>query len=70
VTRRARGCEMAKTGKKEVPVNPESFIHKVEEGVPGSDGVPSKGPVYRSFYAKDKFCDLPEGMYTTWDTFV
>jgi long-chain acyl-CoA synthetase len=61
---------MAKPGKKEAPVNPESFIHKVAEGEAGTDGVPSKGPVYRSFYAKDKFCDLPEGCATTWDTFV
>ena len=46
------------------------FIHQVGEGVPGSDGVPSKGPVYRSIYAKDGFCPLPEGMHTTWDTFT
>lgn len=56
--------------KKEAPVDPESFIHEVEKGVPEKDGVPSKGPVYRSFYAKDKLWDVPEGMQTTWDTFV
>ncbi|KAH8964740.1 hypothetical protein BDL97_04G082000 [Sphagnum fallax] len=47
----------------------ERFIVKVEEGVPGSEGVPSKGPVYRSVFAKDGFPPLPEGLFTTWDLF-
>jgi long-chain acyl-CoA synthetase len=47
----------------------ERFIVKVEEGVPGSEGVPSKGPVYRSLFAKDGFPPLPEGLFTTWDLF-
>jgi long-chain acyl-CoA synthetase len=47
----------------------ERFIVKVEEGVPGSEGVPSKGPVYRSVLAKDGFPPLPEGLSTTWDLF-
>ncbi|KAG0610145.1 hypothetical protein M758_7G041600 [Ceratodon purpureus] len=46
------------------------FLHKVEDGAAGSEGVPSTGPVYRSVYAKDGFCPLPEGMQTTWDTFT
>lgn len=46
------------------------FIHKVEEGVEGKDGALTTGAVYRSIYAKDGMCPLPEGMYTTWDTFT
>lgn len=61
---------MAKPGKKEAPVNPKSFIHEVAGGEYAKGEVPSKGPVYRSYYAKDKFCDLPEGCASTWDTFV
>ncbi|KAL8141581.1 hypothetical protein V2J09_014613 [Rumex salicifolius] len=45
------------------------YIVEVEAGVPAAEGKPSKGPVYRSIYAKDGFPVPPEGMETCWDIF-
>lgn len=47
-----------------------TFSVKVEEGVQGREGSPSKGPVYRSIYGKNGFPPLPEGLSTTWDIFA
>lgn len=49
---------------------PDCFIVKVGDAVLGKDGVPSKGPIYRSVYAKDGLVSLPAGMQSTWDSFV
>lgn len=48
----------------------ESMIVKVGEAESGSEGVPSKGPMYRSIYARDGFPPLPEGIETAWDIFT
>lgn len=43
---------------------------KVEEGVRATEDAPSKGPAYRSIYAKDGFPPLPDGLETCWDLFA
>lgn len=48
---------------------PKCYIFEHEGAVAASDGAPSKGPTYRSIYAKDGFPELPEGLATTWDLF-
>jgi long-chain acyl-CoA synthetase len=49
----------------------ERYIVKIEEGEASSgDGVPSKGPVYRSVFAKEGLLPLPEDLLTTWDIFA
>jgi long-chain acyl-CoA synthetase len=48
----------------------ERYIVKVEEGVRATEDAPSKGPVYRSLFAKDGFPPLPEGLATCWDLFA
>ncbi|KAL8138952.1 hypothetical protein V2J09_004953 [Rumex salicifolius] len=45
------------------------YIVEVEAGVPAEEGKPSKGPVYRSIFAKDGFPQPPPGMETCWDIF-
>ncbi|CAM6017999.1 unnamed protein product [Sphagnum balticum] len=49
----------------------ERYIVKIEEGEASSgDGVPSKGPVYRSVFAKEGLLPLPKDLLTTWDIFA
>lgn len=47
----------------------ERYIFKVEDGERATEDAPSKGPVYRSIYAKDGFPPLPAGLATCWDLF-
>lgn len=47
----------------------KKFIVEVEPAVPEQEGKPSKGPVYRSIFAKDGFPVPQEGMETCWDIF-
>lgn len=46
------------------------YIVKVENGERAEGDAPSKGPVYRSIYAKDGFPPLPDGLETCWDLFA
>ncbi|KAF3340507.1 long chain acyl-CoA synthetase 1 isoform X2 [Carex littledalei] len=45
------------------------YTVEVEEGIPGKDGNPSVGPVYRNALAKDGFPPLEPDMTTSWDVF-
>ncbi|KAJ8747636.1 hypothetical protein K2173_012812 [Erythroxylum novogranatense] len=46
-----------------------SYIVKVEESRPASDGQPSAGPVYRSIYAKDGLLQVPSSLESPWQFF-
>lgn len=46
------------------------YLWKSGEAEAATEGVPSKGPIYRSIYAKDGFPALPPNMHSTWDLFV
>lgn len=45
------------------------FIIEIEKALEGMDGRPSRGPVYRSIFAKDGFPPPVEGMDSCWDIF-
>ncbi|XP_010261577.1 PREDICTED: long chain acyl-CoA synthetase 4-like isoform X1 [Nelumbo nucifera] len=45
------------------------FIIEVEKAKEATDGKPSRGPVYRSLFAKDGFPPPVEGMESCWDVF-
>ncbi|XVE64694.1 hypothetical protein DITRI_Ditri07aG0121700 [Diplodiscus trichospermus] len=47
----------------------KSYIIKVEDGKPASDGKPSIGPVYRSCFAENGFPAPIPGMESCWDIF-
>lgn len=44
-------------------------IVEVEKAVLAKDGKPSRGPVYRSIYAKDGFPPPIPGLENCWDVF-
>jgi hypothetical protein len=73
--KRGRGCRSILSSRfvartQEVSMEaPKCYIFEHEGAVAASDGAPSKGPTYRSIYAKDGFPELPEGLATTWDLF-
>ncbi|CAI7802566.1 unnamed protein product [Closterium sp. NIES-54] len=50
-------------------VGPGKWLHKVADAVPATDGNPSKGPTYRSIYAKDAYVNLGPGIDTMWTLF-
>ncbi|GJP55181.1 hypothetical protein CLOM_g14159 [Closterium sp. NIES-68] len=50
-------------------VGPGKWLHKVADAVPATEGSASKGPTYRSVYAKDEYVNLGPGIDTMWDLF-
>ncbi|KAJ0519770.1 putative long-chain-fatty-acid--CoA ligase, CDP-diacylglycerol--inositol 3-phosphatidyltransferase [Helianthus annuus] len=47
----------------------KKFIVQVEPAVTAKDGHPSKGPVYRSVFAKHGFPAPVDGLESCWDIF-
>ncbi|PKI77915.1 hypothetical protein CRG98_001707, partial [Punica granatum] len=45
------------------------YLIEVEKAKEAADGRPSRGPAYRSSFAKDGFPAPPEGMESCWDIF-
>jgi hypothetical protein len=66
-----RSVRDRQTDRSETMAQVERYIVKIEEGEASSgDGVPSKGPVYRSVFAKEGLLPLPKDLLTTWDIFA
>lgn len=47
----------------------KKYVIEVEAAKEAVEGCPSRGPVYRSIYAKDGFPAPVEGLDSCWDIF-